>query len=159
MLTSRPVTPGDSIRSWAGFPFDPQVGEGPKLKDTPPERTLEGDFILYHGTSLPSARAILRLRTLLPDNLGYVGVGTTPGSVATYAAMKHSFGGSAILRLVLDVAWVTSQEIVHETGGSGRDQFLLSPNPRCHREAGATFIHSISVPPTALKEVRIIRRF
>ena len=146
--------------SWLGFPFDLTIGEGPTAKDTPPERTPAGDFILYHGTSLPSAKAILAQRTLLPDNLGYVGVGTTPGSVLTYAAMKHSKAGSAILRLVFCAAWLATQEVIHETGGSGRDQFLLSPNPRCHHSAvGEFFIHSITVPPSALKAASIIRRF
>lgn len=146
-------------RSWLGFPFDPKVGEGPTPKDTAPERTPEGDFVLYHGTSLPAAKTILSERTLRPDDLGYVGVGTTADSVLTYACMKHSKAGSAILRLVLCAAWLATQEIIHETGGSGRDQFLISPNPSCHEEQGQLFIHSVTVPPIAFKEARIIRRF
>ena len=73
--------------------------------------------------------------------------------------MKHSFGGGAILRLVLDASWLATQEVVHETGGSGRDQFLLSPYPRCHTDSdGSFFIHSLDVPPQALKDLRIFRR-
>lgn len=119
-MTANADTP---IRSWDGFPFDVVTGQVPNARDTAPERTGDGDFVLYHGTSRVGADAILAERRLAPDDLGCVGVTTLPGAAQVFASMKRG----EVLRLVIDKEWLSTQKAVREIGGSGRDQFLIQP--------------------------------
>ena len=126
-------------RSWAGFPLDLRTGERPREEiltkwgtvsrpgDIPPERTPEGHFILYHGTSRAGADAIRGGDRIRPDDIGSVGVTTVPGQAQTFASMKGRRGTSeaVVLRLVLDKDWLAQQRVTHEIGGSGHDQFLI----------------------------------
>jgi len=113
--------PGGGGRSWAGWPWRVRTGDTPRLADVPPERTEAGDFVLYHGTSEDGARAIESGDRVRRDDLGLVGVTTTPGAAQSFAARQHG----PVLRLVIDKEWIAGQGISHEIGGSGHDQFLL----------------------------------
>ena len=112
-------------QSWEGFPLDESEGQGPRPSDTPPERTANGDFILWHGTSTENAAAIA-LGGILPDDMGVVGVGTTADSVQSFAVMKGG-GDATRMRLVVDQDWLADQRVRHEIGGSGHNQFLIGP--------------------------------
>lgn len=136
------------FRSWAGFPFDQVTGQAPNERDTPPERTEDGDFVLYHGTSIAGAAAIQRERRLMPDDLGVVGVTTVPGAAQTFAAMK---GGGEVLRLVIDQRWLSAQSVVREIGGRGRDQFLIQ-SADSYEQLGRRFD---GVPSEAVKSVSV----
>jgi len=118
------------------------TGDDPRAGDTPPE-VIGGDYVLYHGTNMPNAEKILEIKRLFNDDLGYVGVTTTPSAAGSYAAMKASGRNnipSVVLRLVLDKNWLLSQTITRETGGSGKDQWLIDVR---------------EIPPQAIKVINI----
>lgn len=134
-------------RSFDGFPFDLRTGQQPNERDTAPERTSDGDFILYHGSSPAGAERIIADRELLPDDLGVVGVTTTPGAAQTFAAMK----GGEVLRLVLDAGWLAQQSVMREVGGSGCNQFLVqSPDTTVRMERRWAGIPSAAVKAAAV---------
>jgi hypothetical protein len=139
-------------RSWEGFPFRKETGEAPEEKDTPPERTKSGDFILYHGTSGKRADQILKDNHLKPDNLGVVGVATIPGQAQVFAVMssqkdKEPPGSGVVFRIVVDHKWLAKQSATREIGGSGHDQFLIRP------PAGVSAKDWKGIPSEALKNV------
>jgi hypothetical protein len=134
-------------RSWIGFPLDPRIGETPGHKDTPPERTARGDFILYHGTSSQNAKTILKEKRLRPDDMGVVGVGTTREAVGPFAAMKGGADGVR-LRVVISEEWLSTHEVRHEIGGIGHDQFLIERLDGEPRNRGG-------IPPEAILEIEI----
>lgn len=139
----------ETVRSWDGFPFDRVTGQQPNGRDTPPERTVDGDFVLYHGTSMTGVREISAGRTLLPDDLGYVGVTTTPGAAQVFACMKKG----EVLRLVIDQGWLAGQKAMRECGGSGCNQFLIgSPYARVRQERSWTGIPAGAVKAVAVHE-------
>jgi hypothetical protein len=113
----------DGTRSWEGVPFDQRTGQRPKPTDTAPQRTAEGDFIVYHGTSLSGAEQIRTEGWLRPDDFNCVGFATTPGQAQVFAAIKHG----VVLRVTLPLAALAARRVVREVGGSGRDQFLVLP--------------------------------
>lgn len=111
--------------AWDGFPFDERLGMRPNSSDTPPQRTPEGDFVLWHGTSRDSAANIVKEKRIRPDDLNVVGVGTHRGAVSSFSVMKGKDKGVAV-RAVVDKDWLVNNAIVHrEVGGSGHDQFLI----------------------------------
>jgi thioredoxin reductase len=136
--------PAFERRSWAWFPFSQVTGQRPNERDTAPERTDEGDFILYHGTSPQGAEAITSERRVKPDDLGAVGVTTRPGAAQVFSAMKHG----SVLKLVIDMKWLRRQTAIREIGGSGRDQWLLQAS-----YANANPKAWSGIPPEALKSV------
>lgn len=138
----------DQIHSFEGMPFDTVMGEKPHPIDTPPQRTAEGHFVVYHGTSKDAAKSILKERTVRHDDLGAVGFTTTQAAATNFAAMKHSGGGSAVLRMVIDKDWMAKQNVQHEVGGSGHDQFLIS----LHRDKA-------QIPPEALHDIRVVKSY
>jgi hypothetical protein len=137
---SPPATAAAWPRSWHGFPFDLRLGEGPRERDSAPERTPFNDFILYHGTSELGAERIISEARLRPDDLGVVGVTTTPGAAQSFSAIKRG----PVLRLTICRAWLSEQLITHEIGGSGHDQFLIHPSGRAQLRSWE------GVPPAAL---------
>lgn len=128
---------------WQDWPYRKGTGDDPREQDTPPIRTANGDFILFHGTSLKRAKQIADERMIRPDNWGTAGVNTTASNAGTYAAMKASKekDRSAVLRLVVDKSWLMQQEITREVGGNGRDSWLISGE----------------IPSAAIKQISIER--
>jgi len=124
------------------WPNRPGTGDDPRVGDTPPE-VISGDYVLYHGTNMPNAEKILELKRIFNDDMGRVGITTTPKAAGVYAAMKASAKNdipSVVLRLVVDNNWLLTQEITRETGGSGKDQWLISAQ---------------EIPPQAIKTINI----
>ncbi len=111
---------------WDGFPFDERKGEGPREGDTPPERTPEGDFVMYHSTSPVAAASIVGGREILPDDFNAVGLATTPEAARIYGIMKAG-PNAQVLRVTVSQEWLSEQRAQHEIGGSGHDQFLIQP--------------------------------
>lgn len=135
--------------SWEDLPFRAATGEGPSLEDVVPERAPNGDFIFYHGTSLTTAEKIVKDKMIMRDDLGYSGIGTTRGAVSVYGIMKASKENlrrrlkmvpgmmhddpkaekSAVLRVRISRDWFKAHpdSVSRETGGSGKNQFLIRP--------------------------------
>lgn len=113
-----------AVRSWDGWPGDPRRGDQRKSADTPPERTPDGGYVLYHGSSAEGAAAIISELRLRPDDLGVVGFGTTPQAVSVYGVIRGRRG--PVLRVVVERAVFESQVVTREIGGSGRDQWLVN---------------------------------
>jgi len=132
-------------RSWDGFPFDARTGQGPKALDVPPERTPEGDFVVYHGSSRATARKIMQERTLRPDDIGRVGITTVPGDARTYGYLHRQGGPATVVQMVIDKNWLGQQLIEREYGGRGANQFLIRP------PHGSAFGTKMTVPPEAIK--------
>lgn len=112
------------------WPLRQGTGERIKDRDTPPEVTPTGDYILYHGTCGSTARIILKEQRLLRDDIGVVGVTTIPGQASVFACMKYAKDRSpsnapTVLKAVIDKDWLLKQEITREVGGSGHDQWLI----------------------------------
>ncbi len=112
------------------WPLRQGTGEKTRDRDTAPEVTPAGDYILYHGTCGSTARIILEEHRLLRDNMGVVGVTTIPGQASVFACMKYAKDRSpsnapTILKILIDKDWLLKQEIKREIGGSGRDQWLI----------------------------------
>lgn len=127
------------------FPWPNRQGTGdePHPGDTPPQVLPDGHYVLYHGTNMTNARKIIEQRRVLKDDIGYVGICTTPRAAGTYAAMKASAkedNASVVLRLIVDKDWFLSQEISREGGGSGKDQWL---------------IHAEEMPPEGIRALSI----
>jgi hypothetical protein len=123
------------------------TGDDPHAGDTPPEILPDGHYLLYHGTNMVNAKKILEQRKITKDDMGYVGICTTPSAAGTYASMKSSQNRglpednpSVVLRLIVDKDWFLKQEISRECGGRGRDQWL---------------IHSEEMPPEAIRAISI----
>lgn len=131
---------------WDGFPFDERTGQEPGDKDTSPERTDEGHFVLYHGTSPEGAESILKGRSFHPDDFGMVGFGTTPEAARIYGIMK-SGPDAKVIRAVIDKDWIAGQRATREIGGSGYNQFLVG-GPHGHRDWEG-------VPSDAVREVGV----
>lgn len=112
-------------RSWDGFPFDERKGEGPRPGDTPPKRTPDGDYVMYHGTSRAGASAIER-EGIRPDDLGAVGLTTTPEAARIYGLI-HDGPAAQVLEVTVSREWLENQRASHEIGGSGHDAFLINP--------------------------------
>jgi len=110
------------LESW--FPLS--HGDKIHTADNPPQLTSNGDYILYHGTNMANARKIFKSRKLIRDDIGSIGISTTPSRADVFGAMKAKKGNpSVVLRIIVDKEWLDSQEISREVGGSGRDQFLI----------------------------------
>ena len=113
---------------WEGFGWDTRSQQKPNPKDTPPQKTSEGNWILYHATSRDAANRILTEQRLLPDDCNAVGVGPTPAAVRVYGIMKDG-ADAVVLKIVVDAQFVKTARIRHEWGGSGHDQWLfLAPH-------------------------------
>ena len=110
------------------WPYRQGTGDNPREKDIPPELTAEKDYVLYHGTNIKNTRSIFKTKTLLHDDIGVIGISTTPSEAGVFAAMKtkHPNNPGTILRLVIDKNWLLQQEITREVGGSGRNQWLIN---------------------------------
>lgn len=118
--------------AWDGIPFDRQTGQQPNERDTPPERTPHGEFVLYHGTSPHGAEQIISGRRLHPDDLNVVGFSTTASQAQSFAAMKHG----PVLRITVPPDELGRFRVSREIGGSGRNQFLIGPKERFGRWDG-----------------------
>ncbi len=127
--------------SW--FPLRSGGGDKIHSKDSPPQLTASGDYILYHGTNIVNARKIFKTRTLLRDDIGSVGITTHPSRADVFGVMKAKKGiPSVVLRLIIDKQWLDAQEISREVGGSNLDQFL---------------IHTDAIPSEAIKDIKLAR--
>src|SRR5262245_40393534 len=137
----------NEVRSWDGFPWRTMTGDGPRSGDTPPERTYDGDFIFYHGTSRAGAKSIMQGGDLHPDNWGVVGVATIPGQARVFAIMAAQKAGEtqrplgAVLRVAINQDWLADQLATPEVGGSGHDQFL---------------IRAYGIPANAIRDISVV---
>lgn len=134
--------------AWAGIPFRTEMGHQPGPGDTPPERTPDGHFVLYHGTSQASAAKILASKTLLPDDIGAIGFGTTAAAVRVFAHLKaKQGGGKAILRMIVDKDWMAQQSVMRE--GNHPNLFLIRADrhrqPRPFPQHKLEIVHGIEV--------------
>lgn len=121
------VMPGDS--GFGGIRFRVETGDRPFAGDTPPERTPDGDYVFYHGTG-PDTVASIEKTGLHKDDIGKVGLGTRPGAVHTFAAMKKKDGASGrILRVVIDKNWLQNEALFTREGNHA-DLFLVQPVSR-----------------------------
>jgi len=138
-------------QEWPPFPLREGVGDTIHERDTPPDLSPEGGYIVFHGTSLKRARKILQERTITHDDLGHVGFSTTSSEAAVYGCMKAMAekDKSAVIRMELDSQWFMSQSVSRETGGSGRNQFLINPSYSSRKKA--------VIPPEAIRDIRIVR--
>jgi hypothetical protein len=124
--------------NWFPLRSDDRINDN----DNPPQRTSNGDYIVYHGTNIINARVIFKNRQLKFDNMGVVGISTHPSRADVFGAMKAKKGvPGVVLQIVIDKGWLEAQDITREVGGSGRDQFLI------HAE----------VPPEAIKDIQLAR--
>lgn len=138
-------------RSWEGFPFDERKQEGPRADDTPPERTSDGDFVMYHSTSPEAADAIRSENRLRPDDLGTVGLTTTPEAGRVYGII-HAGPNATTLRVTVSKDWLGQQRASHEIGGSGHDAFLIQP---AHGQARAGWS---GIPSSAILDIQVVAR-
>lgn len=118
------------------------TGDDPHDQDAPPNLTSAGDYVLYQGTNMTNAKKILAQRTIQFDDIGSVGVTTTPRAAGVFAAMKASARNdepSVVLQLVVDKDWFLKQDISREVGGGGKDQWLLKAE----------------IPSSAIKQIKI----
>jgi hypothetical protein len=150
----RGITPVEAARrkptGWDGFNFRTETGSKPIPEGDPPERTADGDPILYHGTSAESAKKI-REEGFRNDNLGYVGFGTRPGVTNVFRQRSGSTGGR-ILRFVVDKDWLRDNAKVINEGGH-KNLYLLQAGTGLplNRQSG-----KLAIPPEALKSVEDI---
>ena len=124
------------------WPYRKGTGEQPHAFDTPPE-IINGDYVLYHGTNMPSAENILSQRRVTKDDWGKVGICTTAKAADAYAAMKSNAKKkipSVVIRMVVDKDWLLQQKFQREIGGGGKDQWLID---------------SEEIPPQAIKVIGI----
>ncbi|MDD5053633.1 MAG: hypothetical protein PHO27_12935 [Sulfuricurvum sp.] len=134
---------------WVNFPLRKDVGEQPNDKDVPPEVT-RGDFILYHGTSDIAAASIVKSKTIKPDDIGSVGIATTPIAAKTYATHKIGKGNKpTILKMVIDKDWMVKQQVRHEIGGHGHSAFLIQPDYKLGIKA--------TIPSEAIKSIEVCK--
>lgn len=138
---------------WEDWPHRKGTGDDPHEKDTPPERTSEGDFIVYHGTSFKRAKLIIHQQQILHDDMKTVGVCTSHWAAGTYASMKamQDQSESAVLQIVLDRRWFLQQELSREIGGSNRDQWLIQPTYKFQDQC----MKPANIPPEAIKQIKI----
>jgi len=131
------------------WPVRPDIGEDPTEKDTPPELTASGDYILYHGTAGSLARKILDERRILHDDWKKVGITTTPKEAWSYGQMKSldlrkndddEDNAPTVLRVIIDRDWLTKQQIHREVGGAGINTWLIDV---------------LEIPSSAIKDIRI----
>ena len=134
-------------KSWSGFPLRKDIGEMPTIRDVPPTRTTKGDFILYHGTSDKAANKIIKSKTILPDDIGSVGIGTTPEAVTTFAVHKIGKGKPTTLKITISKDWLSKQELRHEGGGHD-SAFLIIPKGGVRA----------NIPPNAIKDISILSK-
>tara|TARA_Y100000034_G_scaffold118135_1_gene158480 strand:+ start:1624 stop:2100 length:477 start_codon:yes stop_codon:yes gene_type:complete len=139
------------VPEWPPFPLREWSGEKVHDRDTPPELSDSGGYVIFHGTSLNRARKILQERTVTHDDLGHVGFSTTSSEAAVYGCMKAMAekDKSAVIRMELDPEWFMKQSVSRETGGSGRNQFLINPSYSSKERA--------KIPPEAIRDIRIVR--
>jgi len=136
-------------RSWDLWPWRQVTGEAPRPKDIAPMRTEKGDFILFHGTTLSRAESIIKNKTLAPDDIGCVGIATTLRGASSFSTLHVSPGDPAvIIKIVIEKNWLKTQNITHEIGGSGQNQFLINRK----------FGQKATIPPEAIKLVKIVRK-
>jgi len=126
---------------WENFPMRYEIDPIRPL-DVPPQKTKNGDFILYHGTTDISAEEIIKTKTLKKDDIGSVGVTTTPNGARKFAGFKRKLGIPTILKLTIDKEWMVKQKISHEVGGTGYNEFLIRTD---------------SIPPEAIKNIEIFK--
>lgn len=127
--------------NWENFPMRYEIDPIRPL-DTPPQKTKNGDFILYHGTIDKSAEEIIKTKTLKKDDIGSVGITTTPNEARKFARFKRNFGVPTILKLIIDKEWMAKQKISHEVGGTGYNEFLIRTD---------------SIPSEAIKNIEIFK--
>lgn len=123
-------------RQWEGFPWYNQ--QHPLKKDVAPEKTPEGDWVIYHSTSPEGAKSIVDNRRIEPDDIDSVGFGARPEHVWVYGQMKAG-PRARMVRAVVDKDWFSGQQVSHEIGGSGHSQYL--------------FRKTTGVPPEAIKDI------
>jgi hypothetical protein len=82
----------------------------------------------------------MKTRTLKKDDIGHVGITTTPNEARKFAGFKRGVGTPTILRIEIDKNWIKNQKITHETGGTGHNEFL---------------IRTEAIPPDAIKNIEV----
>lgn len=134
------------------WPTREGFGEEFTERDTKPELTSFGDYVLYHGTNSRRAEQIIQDKTILPDDMGHVGITTTPNAAKSYASMKAYSEKSepVVLRIVVDRDWFLGQRVARETGGEGKDQWLLVPHWKSGKKA--------EMPPEAIKSIEFVSK-
>jgi len=133
------------------------MGSGPDVwdillepQDTAPETDVKGNYILYHGTVLSTAKEIIKTKLVKLSKGWGTGVTTTPWEAKGYAGMKRiDVGGlktgekAAVLQMVIDKDWFHKQVIQREIGGHGKNEFLIRGD----------------ITPQAIKKIKIWRTF
>ena len=119
-------------------------------QDTPPETDSRGNYILYHGTILSTAKEIIKTKLVKQSSGWGTGVTTTPWEAKGYAGMKRvDVGGletgekAAVLQMVIDKDWLHKMVIQREVGGHGKNEFLIRGD----------------IVPKAIKKIKIWRTF
>jgi len=133
------------------------LGTGPDVwdillepQDAPPETDSRGNYILYHGTILSTAKEIIKTKLVKLSKGWGTGVTTTPWEAKSYAGMKRiDVGGlktgekAAVLQMVIDKDWFHKQVVQREIGGHGKNEFLIRGD----------------IVPQAIKKIKIWRTF
>jgi hypothetical protein len=119
-------------------------------QDTPPETDSKGNYILYHGTILSTAKEIIKTKLVKLSKGWGTGVTTTPWEAKSYAGMKRiDVGGletgekAAVLQMVIDKDWLHKQVMQREVGGHFKNEFLIRGD----------------IVPKAIKKIKIWRIF
>jgi hypothetical protein len=119
-------------------------------QDTPPETDSRGNYIVYHGTILSTAKEIIKTKLVKQSSGWGTGITTTPWEAKGYAGMKRiDVGGletgekAAVLQIVIDKNWFHKQVIQREVGGHGKNEFLIRGD----------------IVPKAIKKIKIWRTF
>ena len=112
-------------------------------KDTPPE-IVNGNYILYHGTTAKTAKTIITNRLLKQTKGWGIGITTTYRDAEPYALMKSLDikDRKVVLRIEVDKEWLDAQEIHREIGGRGVNQFLIQGD----------------IPSGAIKSIRALKQ-
>jgi hypothetical protein len=87
------------------WPIRPEWGGSIHSGDTPPRLSEGGDYIVYHGTSLSVAKLIIQSRNIKLDDIGSVGITTTPSAAGVFASFKNpTHKGWGLLKQPVKVA-------------------------------------------------------
>jgi hypothetical protein len=118
--------------------------------DDPPKTDSKGNYILYHGTILSTAKEVIKTKLLRLSRGWGTGITTRPNEAASYANMKYldvkgfeTEEKAAVLEMVIDKDWFHKQRIHREVGGRGKNSFLVQGD----------------IVPKAFKKVKIWKTF
>jgi len=125
--------------NWPVWPMRARTNESLMEGEAPPELTVDGDYVLYHGTTGDVASTLSKTG-LRRDNIRKVGVSTTLSDAKVFAilARQKRGGTGVVIRFVVDAGFIRGETITRE--GNHKNLFLLGS----------------AVPPDKIKSIVVI---